>query len=307
MPNLESYLLIKPNTGNHWCRSSVGPSFFRVVNEHTIEAFITGRDADGISQIGKAIIQQKSNGHLQLLSLDKDPIFTVGETGCFDESGVSYPWIVQNNGKEYLYYVGWVNGGKNRFQNFLGLAIKKLDHHHNSEYLRINKVPILDRTNEEPYGTGSCCVFQEGNQWKMIYTSFLPWKGESFITDSHPHSQPSYNLKIATSDDLINWKRDGTTVLKYQHGEHIHGKPVLEFSKNDYCLWFSCRGNAYQIGRAVGKSLNRLTRLDNLTFKSDFWISETQEYAFPLKLGDYKYLFFNGNGYGRTGLGYAFI
>ena len=72
-------------------------------------------------------------------------------------------------------------------------------------------------------------------------------------------------------------------------------------------LYFSVRGEAYRIGLAMGDNLNNLVRVKNLEFKHQNWISETQEYAFPILTNGVKYLFFNGNGYGRTGLGYTIL
>ena len=142
----------------------------------------------------------------------------------------------------------------------------------------------------------------------MLYTSFLPWAGKSKSSDFHPYSQPSYNLKIASSNDLINWKRDYKSILEFGEGEFIHGKPVLyEDTKNKFELYFSVRGNSYRIAVASGTNIENLKRGINLKFKFQEWISETQEYAFPILFNKTKYLFFNGNGYGRTGLGYTIL
>ena len=50
-----------------------------------------------------------------------------------------------------------------------------------------------------------------------------------------------------------------------------------------------------------------MIRGENLKFNSKEWISETQEYAFPITINGHKFLFFNGNGYGKTGLGYSIL
>lgn len=301
----ESKLLLSPRKDIWWCSMSTGPSFFRVVASDRIEGFITGRDKEGISRIGCCTITVGKNQDLYLDSISAEPVFDIGEDGCFDESGVSYPWIVNSENTEYMYYVGWVNGGKNRFQNFLGLARRSYGE---SSFRRHSKCPILDRTENEPYGTGSCCVVEHEGQWIMLYTSFLPWKGLEIATAEHPHSQPSYNIKWAVSKDLIEWRRSNETILDFESGEHIHGKPVLIKESNSlWRLYFSCRGKAYRIGRSHGPSPISQLRNTNMSISISSWHSETQEYAFPVDLNGYRYLFFNGNGYGRTGLGYVVL
>ena len=302
---LESKLIIKPNKDIWWISMSVGPCFVRQVNKYIIEVFLTGRDKYGISRIGKSFLEIREDNTLRIIEIEEKPILDIGPPGCFDENGVSYPWIVKNNNIEYLYYVGWVNGGLNRFQNFLGLATKSSE---DKFFQRKFNVPILERSEQEPYGTGSCCVIKNNKKWLMLYTSFLPWQGIIKASNIHPHSQPSYNIKIARSDNLINWERNYQNILEFKSGEFIQGKPVL-FKDNDknHELYFSVRGEAYRIGIAKGSNINQLERGENLVFKKQEWISQTQEYAFPIKLNNKKYLFFNGNGYGKTGLGYTIL
>ena len=301
----KTHLLVTPNSKIWWCSQSTGPSFFRRKSNDQIEAFITGRDADGISRIGTATINKIQNGSLVLEQISNKVVFDIGESGCFDENGVSYPWIVEHNSKEFMFYVGWVKGGKNRFQNFLGLAIRNKEEEF---FTRISKSPIMDRSNEEPYGIGSCCVVRESGRWLMLYTSFLPWNQDKYKSLSHPHSQPSYNIKYAYSDNLIDWQRSNESILDFQDKEHIHGKPVASQESNgEWNLYFSVRGDSYRIAFACGSDLMFLKRGANLVFQNSDWISMTQEYAFPLTIDGWQYLFFNGNGYGRSGLGYAVL
>ena len=300
---LSSKLLIIPSGDVWWTEMAVGPSYFQHIGDNQIEAYLTGRDKEGVSRIGKGYLQIERNGEISVKYIEREPIFNIGEEGCFDESGVSYPWIIIEGNSTYMYYVGWVKGGVNGFQNFLGLAVREEGH---NNFKRVKKVPILDRSDQEPYGTGSCCVTRESEGWRMIYTSFLEWEGERKRTDTHPNRQPSYNLKTAYSEDLINWRRDYQAILPFKENEHIQGKPVLTQDRNNSkTLFFSSRGDHYRISCAIGPDIKKLTRMPDLDFEYSEWISETQEYAFPLEVGDSTYLFFNGNGYGRTGLGYT--
>ena len=106
----------------------------------------------------------------RVIEIIETPTFLPGEIGCFDDCGVSYPWIVHTENEEKLYYTGWMRGIQTPFQNALGLAYRN-----GSSYERISRAPLLPRTNEEPFSSGSMCVLREKNNWQMWYTSFESW------------------------------------------------------------------------------------------------------------------------------------
>jgi hypothetical protein len=227
-------------------------------------------------------------------------IFSPGELGTFDESGVSYPWIVHHDGRMFMYYVGWVAGGRTRFQNYTGLAISDDG---GATFRRVQSTPILDRTQEEPFGSGSCAVWIDHDGWKMIYTSFEPWIGEG------SQARPSYRLKEAISDDGISWHRTGRVVIDFAHpDEYIIGKPMVLRDGDVTRLWYSHRGNAYRIGYAESTNGRDFVRMDEsvgIDVSTSGWDSEMIEYAYVFDLNGDRYMIYNGNGFGKTGLGYA--
>ena len=84
-----------------------GASFIQFKDNKNFEIYITGRDTNNISRIGKAygILE---NELLIIKNIDKTPIFGEGDQGCFDEHGVSYPWLLTVGSDIFMYYVGWV-------------------------------------------------------------------------------------------------------------------------------------------------------------------------------------------------------
>ena len=304
--------LIKPTQDIWWMSTHAGPSFVKQISHSLLEIYVTGRSTDNKSRIGRAHVKISSDKTLKCIHIDDDPIFDIGNTGLFDESGVSYPWLVSDSRYEYMFYVGWSRSSTTGFQNFLGLASRDLGSS-DSEFERVYKVPILDRCNDEPFGTGSCCVTRENNQWVMIYTSFLGWEKDNKKSQFHKNKQPSYLLKIATSTDLVNWKRLNKKAVEFEGDEHIIGKPMylLDDNRKKAELWFSVRGNAYRIGYASGKNIYNLKRvpMNEVVLSpppvNDEWDFETQEYAFVTNVNSRKLVFYNGNEYGKTGLGYG--
>lgn len=276
----------------------VGPSF-AISEEKTVRIFATGRDSQNQSRIGVVEGILQPNG-LTVKIISEKPVFDLGELGCFDESGVSYPWLVKVDNTWYMYYVGWTAGGRTRFQNFTGLAISTDD---GSTFQRASKVPLLDRTDQEPYGSGSCAVWIEDDGWHMIYTAFDPWRA----TTSGPKA--SYCLKEALSDDGVNWRRTGRVVIDFaSSAETIIGKPMILRDPQNYKLWYSHRGDAYRIGYAESVDGAKFVRMDDengIDVSANGWDSQMVEYAFVLDHHGARYMFYNGNDFGRTGLGIA--
>jgi hypothetical protein len=73
-------------------------------------------------------------------------------------------------------------------------------------------------------------------------------------------------------------------------------------------MWYSYRGEHYKIGVADSTDGILWQRKDSevgIDVSETGWDSEMIEYAHVFELRNHLYMFYNGNGYGKTGLGYA--
>ncbi|MDX2223965.1 MAG: hypothetical protein SFV21_14540 [Rhodospirillaceae bacterium] len=292
-------VLVAPDPDISWMSHYVGPTFVEAAGGDAFTLYITGRDGSNRSRVGRAhaVVRDLS---LDIVSIERRPLFDLGELGCFDESGVSYPWIIDIGRAKLMYYVGWVAGGLARFQNFTGLAVSEDG---GETFRRHLRVPILDRTDREPYGSGSCAVYPRNGAFEMMYTAFEPWGMR------HGRMQPSYNIKLARSADGYAWRRDGETVIDFA-GEHeyVIGKPMVLKDEGIYKLWYSHRGPAYRIGYAEsvdGATYVRKDHLVGIDVSSSGWDSEMIEYGFVFRHGSRLFMVYNGNQFGKTGLGWA--
>ncbi len=292
--------IILPDAKVCWMATYVGPTFVRVI-EDEIWLYVSGRDSQNQSRVG--IVRATLRGEeFQILAVSREPVMELGELGTFDESGVSYPWLIEADGDLLMYYVGWVAGGKNRFMNFTGLARSK---DNGLSFSRVSRVPILDRTDGEPFGTGSCCVFRSSDQWYMYYTSFDRW-------DPVPgKNRPCYNIKLAVSTDGMSWSRPGRIVIGYKDSEeYVISKPMLIREDGLFRLWYCSRGEDYRIGYAESVDGLQFQRLDDevgITVSTEGWDSQMVEYAFIFDFGGQRYMVYNGNQFGKTGLGLAVL
>jgi predicted GH43/DUF377 family glycosyl hydrolase len=291
--------IAKPDSSIFWMSTFTGPSF-AVQNGQSsfFDIFITGRDEKNRSIIGKSTLDLENIE--KGLNIHPNPIFTPGELGAFDENGVSYPVIVEHEGRRFMYFVGWMPSVLTPFLNFTGLAIASIG---SDEFKRHSRAPILERTNEEPFSSGSVYVMKDEGQWKMWYTSFLRWgqPGE------HKHY---YVIKCAFSKDGINWERPGSICINIEdQGEYAIGKPSVVKHKGIYHMWYVYRGLEYRIGYAHSTDGINFTRADHLVgidvSPDGGWDGRAISYPHVFRYKDYLYMLYCGNEYGREGLGIA--
>lgn len=277
-----------------------GPSFVRIIGNDSVEVFVTGRDNENVSRVG-VVTARLVGEEFEIDGISENPVLDIGPPGTFDENGVSYPWLLSMGSRTFMYYVGWVAGGRTRFQNYTGLAVSEDG---GKTFSRFSNVPILDRTTDEPFGSGSCAVFEDPSVgFRMFYTSFDSWITAGTTT------KPCYKVREAVSDDGMLWRRTGRAVLDFEAPEeHIIGKPVVLMDTGMTHMWYSFRGESYRIGYATSADGLNFKRRDSevgIDVSSDGWDSEMIEYAFVFDHQSNRYMIYNGNDFGRTGLGLA--
>ena len=238
-----------------------------------------------------------------------EPVLGLGALGCFDDGGALPAWIVETEGKHYLYYVGWNAGVTVSYRNSIGLAVSEDG---GRSFTRMFDGPIVDRTATEPHFCSSPCVLKERDRWIMWYLNGVRWD----LIDGRP--EPIYLLRVTTSDDGIHWKRPGKVAIDLKSPEEGGiARPSVLVEDGVYKMWSSTRGirdyrqnpeHAYPIGYAEtgdGLSWTRMDDRAGIDVSPEGWDSQMIEFPYVLRHGGRKLLFYNGNGFGVTGTGYA--
>jgi len=272
---------------------SLGGDLYRI--------YLYGRDKRNRSRPG--YIEIDLNRPNEILYISEKPIMDLGLVGTFDESGVMPSWIVNEEGNKYLYYTGWTQGVTVPYYFYVGLAVSKDGGRH---FERVSSAPILERNAVDPYLTASPCVLIENGLWRMWYVSSI--KRDA----SEGGSKPYYLIKYAESNDGVDWKRDNTICINFKsQDEYAIARPCVIKENGIYKMWYSYWGQqSYRIGYAESKEGIKWVRKD---FESGIdvslagWDSEMIEYAFIFEHKYKKYMLYNGNNYGKTGLGYAVL
>lgn len=289
-------LLIKPNPAVWWMSTFAGPAAPFVVSQTHIRFFITGRDERNISRIGPVDVD--FSAAKPRITHIGDPVVDIGALGTFDGDGAAYPWLVEAEGKLWLYYVGWLKGHSVAMHHGIGLAVSD---GWDQPFTKLSRAPILPLTDAEPYGSASCCVVhEEPGQWRMFYTSFDGWRSQG--------GQPKhyYAVRETTSVDGLHWSTQTKPAITHKDAsEYALGKPCYTRENGCEVLYFVARGTRYQIWRAEKRGERWVRDREPVSIAASDWDSDMQAYPVLFQLGDQDILLYNGNGYGRSGLGWA--
>jgi predicted GH43/DUF377 family glycosyl hydrolase len=136
----------------------------------------------------------------------------------------------------------------------------------------------------------------------MWYVSGIEWA----------HSElPRYNIKYAESEDGIHWDRRGVTCIAFKsREENALARPCVVKEDGIYRMWYSYKGAHYRIGYAESTDGIHWERKDEeagIDVSTTGWDSEMIEYAFVFEHKRKKYMLYNGNDYGREGIGLAIL
>jgi hypothetical protein len=293
-------LIFEPPTNLGWMVAYAILPVADWLGDDMYRVYFTGRDQSNRSQIG--FFEFNITQPYQILNISKHPILMYGELGCFDENGAISSWIVNHQRKKYLYYVGWNVGSSVPFRNAIGLAVGEDD---GRTFHKHSKGPILDRGIYDPCFTASSCVLVEENIWKMWYLSCVKWE----IEDGKPKHY--YHIKYAESDNGIEWTRNGIVCIDFKTvDEYAISRPCVLKEGGIYKMWYSYRGASYRIGYAEshdGVYWERKDEQAGIDVSNSGWDSEMIEYPFVFDHGGQRYMLYNGNGYGKTGIGLALL
>jgi hypothetical protein len=209
---------------------------------------------------------------------------------------------VNHADEQYLYYIGWTLGVTVPFQNSIGLAVS---HDGGRTFTPYSDAPILGRNAHDPFFVASPCVMVENGIWRMWYVSCVEWE------PGRNGPRHRYHIKYAESADGIRWQRNGVVSIDFKSAaEYAISRPSVLKDDGTYKMWYSYRGESYRIGYAESKDGIRWERKDdviNLTVSEAGWDSEMIEYPFVFDHKSRRYMLYNGNGYGKTGIGLAVL
>lgn len=294
-------LIYSPDGSTWWARSYAHLPTAEVGSSGKLVVYFDSLDERQFGRIG--YVELDPEDPARIVRLTADPILDLGDPGCFDDSGVNPSCVLDVNGEKFLYYIGWQRAERVPYMLFTGLALSRDG---GTTFDRSSRVPILDRTPEEPYSRSAPCVRLEGRVFRMWYWSCVGWSVEG--------SAIRYNnvIKYAESSDGFSWPSQGHTCLTPRAAEYSLGRPWVIKDGSVYRMWTSVRsseGPYHYIAYAESSNgidwLRKDERVGIGPSEVQGWDSDTVCFACVVDVGSRRCMFYNGNHNGQTGFGYA--
>ncbi len=288
-----------------WMVSHACVPTVHILNDDTFRVFFAPRNKLGQSIL--TFFDVNAHNPSEVKYVHYQPILPLGELGTFDDGGIMPCCIVEEKGLLYLFYVGWNPSGSVPYRNAIGLAVSD---DNGVTFRRPFQGAILDRNRDEPFFTASPWVMKDDDRWHIWYassTGFLRVKGKV---------EPLYIIKYGHSQNGIDWERENITCIEPKTDDEANARATVIKESGLYKMWYAFRGSydfrdgkdSYRIGYAESENAidwQRMDKKSGLQFSESGWDSKMQTYPCVVKHQGRKYLFYNGNGFGKTGIGYA--
>ena len=295
---LKQGLIVSPNAQAPWVGTHAAlPVVSSLKGRQRI--YFSSRDAENRAHIGHVTLSLINRDEPQEFS--RSAILSPGALGTFDDAGVTSSCVVERGDDIYLFYTGWALGVSVPFYLHAGLAVSDDG---GESFRRVSEAPLLERTAVDAYLTASPWVLIEGGVWRMWYVSGTEWQ----VTPAGPRHR--YHIKYAESRDGARWDRRGIVCIDYQSpDEYAFGRPCVIKDGDRYRMWYSRRGERYRLGYAESRDGIVWSREDERCVldvsPGQNWDSEMVTYPVVADVAGERFMLYNGNGYGRTGIGLA--
>lgn len=270
--------------------------------DRKLRIFLGFCDKSNVGRVG--YIDVNPENPLEIYEISSKPVLDIGRNGCFDDNGVVPISILKKEDAVYLYYIGFQLGVKIPYYMFGGLAIST-DGGHSFE--RYSESPVLDRVGDEVYARCGINVIFDQGKYKMWYIG----SNHEGWTMSSGKLRPLYIMKYTESDDGIHWNREPIQCMSYANDdEHGFGRPFVWYESGIYKMLYSIRtySRGYYIGYAESADGIEWQRKDDqagISLSSQGWDDTNLSYPALFCYKDKIYMFYNGNGCGKSGFGYA--
>lgn len=268
-----------------------------------IKIFYSDRDYEGKSY-GNSVeceINSQEPYKLEFSNTQKE-ILRSGSRGLNDNAGVMPMQLI----KSKLFYIGWSLRRDVPYYNLTHVAQEK-----NNSYEKLGPILSPDVKDNSFSGTLHVMPFSKEVPWIGYYLSCDRW-----VEDEYETLQPSYDLKIAISHDLVDWTKLGRIAIAREGDEEgISGASVLKHGKN-YHMWFSARsgkrfrqGNGvYTIKHAISQDGLNWTRTGNYGLRPTADLDENMcAYPSVLMQDGIIHLIYNGRSFGEGGIHHAWM
>jgi hypothetical protein len=300
-------LIFKHDQNYFWSKTHAQVPTVDILSDKVWRIYYSTRDESNQSRISYFDVEAGNPCHV--IYKHDLPILQLGKLGAFDDAGMMPSSVLTVGGVKYLYYTGWNVRKSVPYQNTIGLAIS---HDNGETYERAGDGPVLGLSLYDPYFIGTASILEEDGLWRNWYATCTGWE----MINGKP--EPRYHLKYAESRDGIEWRRHGHVAIDYKdskEGGLVRASVVREQGR--YLMWYARRHmvgyrtevqHSYRIGYAESNDGVNWVRMDDqagIEVSDDGWDSGMIAYPCVVQNENASFLFYNGNGFGQSGIGVA--
>lgn len=234
-----------------------------------------------------------------LMAADPEPVCDVGAPGSFDCDGVNPSQIIETDDGLMLLYIGWRRGPAETPYTLFGGVAKSTDG--GMSFERRSEPLLPPRPGERLFRTAPH-ISRDEEGYRLLYIG-----GDRFTSGEAGRATPVYSLMELRSADLWSWNGPARTLMSpdTSAGEVGFGRPVITPDGN---LMVSLRTLAgYRlVETSLAFSPEARPVLEAVVPEPmEAWEAQMTCFGAVCRVGPNELLFYNGDGYGRTGLGLA--
>jgi hypothetical protein len=229
--------------------------------------------------------------------LTKEPLLNAGVKGSFDDAGVVLSCYCLDN--DLYYYMAYNIPKDVPFNNQIGVAYPIYD-----RLIKHENNPILGKCEKEPNSFGCPWVLKVNKTYYMWYDTNLFWNMDNPM-------DYKFEIRSAVSNDGVKWNKTFQTGMSLKYNERAIGRPCVIHEDNIFKMWYSLDTEGkYSIGYAESENGFTWMRKDEevgIYRSEEGWDSQEIEYPCVFNHKAKKYMLYNGNGYGKSGIGLAIL
>ncbi len=290
-------LIFLPQAERPYLNSHASNPLPKHLEKNTFRVFYNGRDKHNRSSISYFDFDIDA---IEVKSSKREVVCAYGEEDSCTSHGISNGCFLERDENIAILCMGWqIRGVEHWRGDIVSIELNKTFDLGFSDPL-----PFLANDNiTDSISLSYPFILMDEGVYKMWYGSTISW-------DS-PNGEMVHVLKYATSSDGKNWTRHGVAV-PYEIGvAQAFSRPTLLKDGSGYHMWFSYRGGngvPYRIGYATSfNGVDWELKLDEsgIDVSDSGWDSEMICYPYVFEHKGQRYMLYNGNDHGRTGIGLA--
>lgn len=284
-----------------------------LILEDVVRVYFSCRpdNENGLAKSYTTFLDLDKNDLTKIKQVSDEPVMELGELGTFDEFAVYPSCNIKYDNKIFFYYAGWTRCQSVPFNTAIGLAVSE---NNGKSFKRISTGPILSSSLYEPFVLSGPKVRKFNNKWYMFYLAGIKW------INHNGKPEIIYKNRVAISDDGINWEKYNKNIIPDILDENeCQAGPDVFYKDGIYHMYFAYRegldfrnipGRGYKIGYATSLDLINWERKDNeagIEYSENGWDSTMHHYPHVFELNGKHYMLYNGNDFGKYGLGLAIL